>query len=688
MADVNTPFAIPLSVGDHYSRIFEDFKKKANATFGQVDRKVREVGESGKKLGEAFEPFAKLLGAGGALAGGIGLAGAIEQIEDFAHAGAEIGRTSARIGVGAAALQNIGHAAFLAGANAQSGAEGLETLGQKLHDAAWGRDQQAIAVFKEFGINVRDANLHVRSADEVLPELADKIKSLHDPYQQAALATATLGGAGRDLLPFLRDGREGIEEYRAEVRKYGADISEHGIKLTRQFEKSQATVDLALLGVRNRLAEDFLPTMIQVANKTAGWLNDLRQSPAAMGAVEKGAGALAVVLGTTLVGAIGKMTVAMNRWWALPAVKFLVGGRAALARTGMIGLGITAGSELGEMIGNPEGYKKSMGHALEEWKGLFSHLFGHHSKPMQPVALSSSIYDAIARAEGTMGAQGIDYNMVRGGGHMPLTDMTLARVFAYQAGTGGAGVGGFQIDRGTLGDAVAGLGLGMNTKFTPDVQRRLADWIKAKQGWGAWRGFKAHPEFLPKENVGAYGVPGAIMNFGEHGGVGAPGTNLVQLRAPDGKNYTVNAAAADAFGGFVKDLEAVGYPIESIGGYNFRQKTGGGSLSEHAYGLAVDINPASNPYGSHRTNMPANIHDLAAKWGLIWGGDWSSSPDPMHFQWGGSKPWLDAANAGGNDSAHHVQIDVNAPAGTRARLVSATGAANFVMKLGHAMTGP
>jgi hypothetical protein len=34
--------------------------------------------------------------------------------------------------------------------------------------------------------------------------------------------------------------------------------------------------------------------------------------------------------------------------------------------------------------------------------------------------------------------------------------------------------------------------------------------------------------------------------------------------------------------------------------------------------------------------MPANVREIAAKYGLIWGGDWSgSSRDPMHFEWSG-----------------------------------------------------
>jgi hypothetical protein len=55
------------------------------------------------------------------------------------------------------------------------------------------------------------------------------------------------------------------------------------------------------------------------------------------------------------------------------------------------------------------------------------------------------------------------------------------------------------------------------------------------------------------------------------------------------------------------------------------------------YGNAIDINPAQNPFRGNRTDMPPNISDLAAKHGLIWGGDWRpGSRDPMHFEWTGA----------------------------------------------------
>lgn len=78
----------------------------------------------------------------------------------------------------------------------------------------------------------------------------------------------------------------------------------------------------------------------------------------------------------------------------------------------------------------------------------------------------------------------------------------------------------------------------------------------------------------------------------------------------------------------------------------------GGSFSQHAYGLAIDLNPVQNPYvtaGGFVRNRAAEpyldrgrrlqgmIHDgdvvvryfAAIGWG--WGGNWSGDKDYMHF---------------------------------------------------------
>lgn len=116
--------------------------------------------------------------------------------------------------------------------------------------------------------------------------------------------------------------------------------------------------------------------------------------------------------------------------------------------------------------------------------------------------------------------------------------------------------------------------------------------------------------------------------------------HLTQISTPTGRTVTVNKKAAPAFQGFLRDLENEGYSIESIGGYNLKtKKSDASSLSQHAFGNAIDINPSRNPYHTSQTDMPKNISALAARWGISWGGDWSEKQkDPMHFEFTGKIP--------------------------------------------------
>lgn len=89
--------------------------------------------------------------------------------------------------------------------------------------------------------------------------------------------------------------------------------------------------------------------------------------------------------------------------------------------------------------------------------------------------------------------------------------------------------------------------------------------------------------------------------------------------------------------------------------FNYRQVTGGGSLSNHATGCAIDINPQQNPYVyygsdgsltcSHANAMQYLVretrdhmithedlcYEVFTELGFSWGGDWTSPIDYQHF---------------------------------------------------------
>jgi D-alanyl-D-alanine carboxypeptidase len=62
-----------------------------------------------------------------------------------------------------------------------------------------------------------------------------------------------------------------------------------------------------------------------------------------------------------------------------------------------------------------------------------------------------------------------------------------------------------------------------------------------------------------------------------------------------------------------------------------RRIPGSGSLSLHAWGLAIDINAAANPRLGNSRQDRRLVRAMEGA-GFIWGGRWPTVPDPMHFE--------------------------------------------------------
>lgn len=80
--------------------------------------------------------------------------------------------------------------------------------------------------------------------------------------------------------------------------------------------------------------------------------------------------------------------------------------------------------------------------------------------------------------------------------------------------------------------------------------------------------------------------------------------------------------------------------VKTLGGFENRNNVNNpGVPSFHSYGLAMDVNAPWNPNGVSgygRTGqyvIPSGpAHSLAARFGMLWGGDFNGTPDPMHFE--------------------------------------------------------
>ena len=101
-----------------------------------------------------------------------------------------------------------------------------------------------------------------------------------------------------------------------------------------------------------------------------------------------------------------------------------------------------------------------------------------------------------------------------------------------------------------------------------------------------------------------------------------------------------SSSVAPLISSFCKEFHELIEPIDGSElddwGYAFRNVRGSTKkLSNHASGTAVDINATRHPLGKIGTfpkeKVPM-IRALAKKYGMIWGGDFKSRVDEMHFE--------------------------------------------------------
>lgn len=114
-----------------------------------------------------------------------------------------------------------------------------------------------------------------------------------------------------------------------------------------------------------------------------------------------------------------------------------------------------------------------------------------------------------------------------------------------------------------------------------------------------------------------------------------PKDRIVTFRA-GGISLTAHEDAAPLFAAFITEVVERGYMLDKVAddwGYNCRRIRGSDSWSWHAWGLAIDLNATNNPMGPDLvTDMPPWIDEVAAKYGLFWGGNFNRRKDAMHFE--------------------------------------------------------
>lgn len=226
-------------------------------------------------VGKAAQQMARLTAEAGKIGAAIGanIGAGARAFKDLVVASIEsadkLSKMSQSYGIAVEDLSAYAYAADLAGVSQEELAIGLGKLAKKAVDAAGG-SKEAAAAFASMGIDVQDSSGAVKSQDELLGDIADKFKGYKDGAEKTALAIEVFGKSGAKLIPFLNQGRDGLQTLKAEAQKLGLVLSGPAGAAAEQFNDNLRRLTKAKEGLGLRIAEQLLPTLQMLTDKFIG----------------------------------------------------------------------------------------------------------------------------------------------------------------------------------------------------------------------------------------------------------------------------------------------------------------------------------------------------------------------------------------------------------------------------------
>lgn len=176
-----------------------------------------------------------------------------------------LAKLSQKTGISVESLSLLRPIAEQAGTTLEGLATGIKKLSTAMIEAAGGSKEQA-AVFARLGVSVTDAAGALRPTETVLLDLADAFAAMPDGAEKSALAVKLFGKSGVELIPFLNQGRAGIEELKLKFRELGIEISGDTARAAEKFNDTLDTVKQALQGIAMKVAEAALPALQKLAD--------------------------------------------------------------------------------------------------------------------------------------------------------------------------------------------------------------------------------------------------------------------------------------------------------------------------------------------------------------------------------------------------------------------------------------
>ena len=190
-------------------------------------------------------------------------------IDSVATAGDELDKMATRTGISVETLSEYTLALEKSDTSLQSFGNSLKRLARNISDADDGLTT-ATRGFERVNVQFKDNAGNLREVDDILPDIIRGINQLSTETEKAAVAQELFGRGGSELLVFLKEGNEAIQEQVERARELGLVWSEEDTKASAEFKDSLSELNL----VGGALLRDMLSPMLGVLTDIVTGFND------------------------------------------------------------------------------------------------------------------------------------------------------------------------------------------------------------------------------------------------------------------------------------------------------------------------------------------------------------------------------------------------------------------------------
>lgn len=278
MAGKQFPLNVVIKAIDQLSGPLRAMTGKVKSLTGGIGANLRTLADKGG-LPVLAERFRGVASAAGELAGKVALLGAgIVSMATlaggalfslgmaFSEDAGKFDDLANQTGISRKALQEWDYAAQQTGVTSEELTSSLQAYAKNIGLAARGTGK-AKDVLDGLGVSYKTAAGRAKPLSEVLPAIADKLQKIKDPATQAAAASRIFGGAGVKLLPMLKNGSSGLQEFADRAQKLGLVLSDDAIAAGDEFGDTLLDLQLTMKGLRNTIGAAVVPAFTDLINK-------------------------------------------------------------------------------------------------------------------------------------------------------------------------------------------------------------------------------------------------------------------------------------------------------------------------------------------------------------------------------------------------------------------------------------